>query len=58
MEIELMTKDNIKINCIFLLPLETDPDGTIYIQGIIHDITNLKESGKSNVAGREAGRSR
>ncbi|HYE56186.1 MAG TPA: ATP-binding protein [Chitinophagaceae bacterium] len=49
MEVELMTKDKTKINCILSASTETDIDGTIYIQGIIHDITNLRKAEKATL---------
>ncbi|MBN8853439.1 MAG: hybrid sensor histidine kinase/response regulator [Sphingobacteriales bacterium 50-39] len=41
-EVELMTRTKEKRNCILSLSRQTDPAGDTYIQGIIHDITNLK----------------
>ncbi|MGB8191187.1 MAG: PAS domain S-box protein [Chitinophagaceae bacterium] len=49
MEVELHTKDKVKINCILSASTETDLDGSIYIQGIIHDITNLKKAEKATL---------
>lgn len=49
MEVELLTKDQSKINCILSASTETDLDGTMYIQGIIHDITNLKKAEKATL---------
>jgi PAS domain S-box-containing protein len=49
MEVELLTKDKSKLNCILSASTETDIDGTIYIQGIIHDITNLKKAEKATL---------
>lgn len=49
MEVELLTQDKSKINCILSASTETDLDGTIYIQGIIHDITNLKKAEKATL---------
>ncbi|HYF30399.1 MAG TPA: PAS domain S-box protein [Chitinophagaceae bacterium] len=49
MEVELLTKDNTRINCILSASMETDLDGTVYVQGIIHDITNLKKAEKATL---------
>jgi PAS domain S-box-containing protein len=49
MEVELYTKDKTKINCILSASTETDTDGYIYVQGIIHDITNLKKAEKATL---------
>lgn len=53
MEVELSTKDKSKLNCILSASTETDIDGTIYIQGIIHDITNLKKAEKATLQGEK-----
>ncbi len=37
-----MTRDKERKNCILSISRETYPSGERYIQGIIHDITNLK----------------
>ncbi len=42
LEVELMTRSKEKKNCILSIARETHPSGERYIQGIIHDITNLK----------------
>jgi PAS domain S-box-containing protein len=42
LEVELMTRSKEKKNCILSISRETYPSGERYIQGIIHDITNLK----------------
>ncbi|HXB33489.1 MAG TPA: ATP-binding protein [Puia sp.] len=42
LEVELMTRNKEKKNCILSIARETYPSGERYIQGIIHDITNLK----------------
>jgi signal transduction histidine kinase len=49
MEVELLIKDHSRISCILSASVETDPDGSIYIQGIIHDITNLKKAEKATL---------
>ncbi|HET6255959.1 MAG TPA: ATP-binding protein [Puia sp.] len=42
LEVELMTRSKEKKNCILSISREANPSGGQYIQGIIHDITNLK----------------
>jgi len=42
LEVELITRNKEKKNCILSIARETYPSGEHYIQGIIHDITNLK----------------
>ena len=41
-EVELVTRTKEKRNCILSISRQIDPGGGTYIQGIIHDITNLK----------------
>jgi PAS domain S-box-containing protein len=42
LEVELLTRNKERKNCILSIARETYPSGERYIQGIIHDITNLK----------------
>ena len=42
MEVELLTRKKEKRNCILSISREMHSNGSSYIQGIIHDITNLK----------------
>ncbi|HEY4286026.1 MAG TPA: ATP-binding protein [Puia sp.] len=42
MEVELMTRSRERRNCILSISRQVDSSGETYIQGIIHDITNLK----------------
>jgi PAS domain S-box-containing protein len=49
MEVELVTKNHSRIACILSASSETDFDGSLYIQGIIHDITNLKKAEKATL---------
>lgn len=42
MEVELMTRNRERRNCILSISRQADSSGESYIQGIIHDITNLK----------------
>lgn len=48
-EAELFTKHFDKRYCVISLTKERDPDQHIYVQGIIHDITNLKKAEKATV---------
>jgi PAS domain S-box-containing protein len=41
-EVELLTRKKEKRNCILSISREYNPDGGSYMQGIIHDVTNLK----------------
>ncbi|WP_431216779.1 ATP-binding protein [Puia sp. P3] len=41
-EVELMTRNRERRNCILSISRQVDSNGEAYIQGIIHDITNLK----------------
>ena len=41
-EVELMTRNKEKKNCILSISRQVQSNGETYIQGIIHDITNLK----------------
>ena len=42
MEVDLMTRNRERRNCILSISRQVDSSGDTYIQGIIHDITNLK----------------
>ncbi|HTR28795.1 MAG TPA: ATP-binding protein [Puia sp.] len=42
LEVDLLTRNKERKNCILSIGRETYPSGEHYIQGIIHDITNLK----------------
>ncbi len=42
MEVELITRNRERRNCILSISRQADSSGETYIQGIIHDITNLK----------------
>ncbi len=41
-EVELLSRKREKRNCVLSISRETSPEGVNYMQGIIHDITNLK----------------
>jgi PAS domain S-box-containing protein len=42
LEVEMLTRNKEKRNCILSISWQVFPGGETYIQGIIHDITNLK----------------
>ncbi|HMH23491.1 MAG TPA: ATP-binding protein [Puia sp.] len=42
-EVELLTQNKEKRNCILSLSMEMHSSGETYVQGIIHDVTNLKK---------------
>ncbi len=46
-EVDLLTKTKERITCIISLSTEIDDKGYKYVQGIIHEITNLKKSEKA-----------
>lgn len=46
-EIDLLNKDREERNCIFSATLIERPDGSRYVQGILHDITGLRKAEKS-----------
>ena len=48
LEIELKTKEGEKKTCIFSITETNDKDGT-YLQGLLHDITNLRRAEKANL---------
>jgi len=48
-EVELLTKNTEKKQCILTLSREKDNKGVFYIQGIIHDITSLKRVEKETL---------
>ena len=48
-EVELITQNGEKKYCILSLSTESDINYNTYVQGIIHDITNLKRAEKANL---------
>lgn len=48
-EILFTSKNNYKLFGIFSVSKETNMDGTVYFQGIIHDITKLKKAERINL---------
>lgn len=49
LDIDILTKRGAIRNCLLSFTTETDKQGNIYMQGIIHDITNLKRAEKANL---------
>ena len=49
LEISLLTKNGEKIPSIISVTRERDEHNEVYIQGIIHDITNLRKAEKANL---------
>jgi PAS domain S-box-containing protein len=49
MEIEVLTKNGERKSCILSVEFQTDKNNTFFLQGILHDITNLKKAEKANL---------
>jgi len=49
LEIEIVTKGGDHRSCIISTTLEKDPNKADYLQGIVHDITNLKKAEKTTL---------
>ncbi|HXB45101.1 MAG TPA: ATP-binding protein [Puia sp.] len=49
MEILMIAKTGVRRNCLLTLSLETNEKNEPYVQGIIHDITNLKKIEKAKL---------
>jgi PAS domain S-box-containing protein len=54
-EVELVNRDKEKIQGILSLSMEMDAEDNLYIQGIIHDITNLKRAEKVTLQAEKLG---
>ena len=54
-EVELLTRDKDKIQASLSLSMERDESDEIYLQGIIHDITNLKKAEKATLQAEKLG---
>jgi len=52
-EVVLNTKAGDKKYCILTVTIEEDPTGEGYVQGIIHDISNLKKAEKETLQGEK-----
>lgn len=48
-EVELVTKEGETRYCIFTITVQQGQNGSSYLQGILHDITNLKKEEKANL---------
>ncbi len=48
-EVELLTKDGEKINCILSATKESDEKNQHYVQGIMHDITDFKKAERATL---------
>jgi PAS domain S-box-containing protein len=54
-EIELINRNRDTLQSILSLSMEMDADDNLYIQGIIHDITNLKRAEKATLQAEKIG---
>ncbi|HEY2348684.1 MAG TPA: PAS domain S-box protein, partial [Puia sp.] len=54
-EVELVNRDNDVLQSILSLSMEIDADDNLYVQGIIHDITNLKRAEKATLQAEKLG---
>ena len=48
-EVDVLTKNHVIRNCVLSVTRETDMNGSRYLQGILHDISNLKRAEKANL---------
>ena len=54
-EVELINRKNEVLQSILSLSMEMDADDNLYVQGIIHDITNLKKAEKVTLQAEKLG---
>ncbi|MDP9042487.1 MAG: ATP-binding protein, partial [Bacteroidota bacterium] len=54
-EIELTSRERDPVQAILSLSMETDANDNLYVQGIIHDITNLKKAEKATLQAEKLG---
>jgi PAS domain S-box-containing protein len=54
-EVELINRNRETLQSILSLSMEMDADDNLYIQGIIHDITNLKKAEKATLQAEKLG---
>jgi signal transduction histidine kinase len=54
-EVELISRNKETLQAILSLSMEMDADDNLYIQGIIHDITNLKKAEKATLQAEKMG---
>ena len=48
-EVELVSRNSDVLQSVLSLSMEMDADDNLYVQGIIHDITNLKRAEKATL---------
>jgi len=49
LEVDIQDKDGNRKTCILSISRESDGKGNIYVQGILHDISNMKKAEKANL---------
>jgi len=54
-EVELISRNNDVLQSVLSLSMEMDADDNLYVQGIIHDITNLKRAEKATLQAEKLG---
>jgi len=54
-EVELINRNRELLQSIISLSMEMDADDNLYVQGIIHDITNLKKAEKATLQAEKLG---
>jgi PAS domain S-box-containing protein len=54
-EVEMISRDKEVVQAVLSLSMEMDADDNLYIQGIIHDITNLKKAEKATLQAEKLG---
>jgi PAS domain S-box-containing protein len=54
-EVELINRNRESLQSILSLSMEMDADDNLYVQGIIHDITNLKKAEKATLQAEKLG---
>src|SRR4029077_13644643 len=54
-EVELVNRNRESLQSVLSLSMEMDADDNLYIQGIIHDITNLKRAEKATLQAEKLG---
>jgi len=54
-EVELISQNNEVLQSVLSLSMEMDADDNLYVQGIIHDITNLKRAEKATLQAEKLG---
>ncbi|MEJ0082765.1 MAG: histidine kinase dimerization/phospho-acceptor domain-containing protein [Puia sp.] len=54
-EVELISRNNDVLQSVLSLSMEMDAEDNLYVQGIIHDITNLKRAEKATLQAEKLG---